>query len=708
MDRNTRESLPQISSVWGREIEIRLFDVIRDSVTFPSGTMFLTTVDLHSDLFYAPVSTLDLKSLQSVILQDAGSLLDLIRDKFPISLSKAGFVATIYGTLEESKTNDYFLVLHIDDAGKVVKAQRLYSNGTLKSVKQSTNAVINTHPGLDPNINRLIDELRSETQISGQKYFFLKPDYRVTEKENSGVRGLELLQVGFFLTEEKIEVIADALFQAARTSSFATLTLFYEKERYYQKALRQAVKGSIIKYGEIRDIQQQLEILRELNKTNGHSVPRIEREDPDLTNSPSEADRDVAFAWYRMPRFTLSSLLDVLSFTSGLRDYEVSSLVRSSFAHMKSIYWGPSLEPMSSTKTRAYLSAGLALAIYHSGSACENILSKIERIKAGIPIKLERGIDVFDPKEVTDSVQGMRWIFNSMDQNHETDFEINLLWGKYKSKTNCSNVTKELTKISKALAKLDEKDKIESPFIRGRSHGDAHFGNFLIDASVPEDPLVISIDPKEIAFDPEYILKLHEPIGEICSKNEFELAIKNVAYDPAYDVAKLMLSCSCAYGLAYRYAFQASATSGRILRLKQVRSDVVNKLSDLGGISGSQIVTIDAPVTNEAWRYLFVAAEVSLRDYSDVLSKFVGNDVKNTTVGLIQLWLITVRHAFSICEILFPKNVERAITMYLLSMRFVSRGVNTISEILLNGLEDELSIERLLTLFTSDIFNATE
>lgn len=89
----------------------------------------------------------------------------------------------------------------------------------------------------------------------------------------------------------------------------------------------------------------------------------------------------------------------------------------------------------------------------------------------------------------------------------------------------------------------------------GDVHGDAHFGNFLVDASIPEDPLVVSIDPGEISINDSDPAVRQFASGLDLDTVDISRALTMLRRDPTYDFSKLLVSTSSFYGLASKRAF---------------------------------------------------------------------------------------------------------------------------------------------------------
>lgn len=640
------EKLTQQSLTRSRELEKISFKIIEDTLSSQDEKFFIVTVDIHSDLFYAPLTNIDSNYLLELFGTEI--LLENIRNNFPVSMSETMFVSEIYKSLiqKDSFTNDV-LVLQLDTVGIVTNTWGLTKDGKLIDVKKNIEETIRNNKQIDKVINSFIEDVKQrENKNSGYKYFILRPDYKVDIEHKS--RQLELLQIGFFILNGELKAVlpdlAKTIFHAANISSYATLALFYEKERYFQKAIRQSVKGSIIKYGNYEDIKEQVRLLSELNDKNIYNVPIVLKKDPEI-----DLTGNFNFAWYKMPKYTLCSLLDLFSFTSGLEVYEVTSVVRTCFNHLHDTYWGwdQNLKAFQAP-ARTYISAPLSIAYHFVLKACNNIISHKQSIKEGLPVKLERSIDIYN----YDILGSSTYIYETMNKDYIDEFEISVNWDGPINTEKCKNAAQQISLICDSLENITDDEDIDKMLMQaGKIHGDAHFGNFLLDASIPEDPFVVSIDPQIVNY---YVDKnqLFEYVKNNRDEAMFDAEIVNIHQDPCYDIGKMCLSSSCCYGLAYRKAF-VTESSDHKLELNRIDKEQINKLNNLGGISGSQIVNMEAPVTIDAWRYLAVSAKISIDEFLKLLTSILPNNERlnaNINAALIRLWLFTVRHAFSISD----------------------------------------------------------
>ena len=433
-------------------------------------------------------------------------------------------------------------------------------------------------------------------------------------------------------------------------------------------------------------------------------------EDTKVTNS------DMQFAWYQMPRFTMQCFFDLLTATEGLQKYEVKSIVRSCFAHLRNTYWGyNSIQEYPSIETDTYLSAALALALDASEKAISQIATYAAMILENRPIKFPRQIELFDKKLLEDT----KLLIDVLTSGYNESLEIGISANGSQRGKRCLNPIQLLRKIGSAIKaeyELPHSSKIMISDSNKRLHGDAHFGNFLVNMSIPEDPIIISIDQRSIKLDRDRYVNLVKPY---CSSGKIDTEISEITLDPIYDIAEFMLSSTCGYGLAYRHAFNLSVSrkteTGAFCQLIKQSDDEYRKQSEAGGISGSQIVKIDAPVCSDTWRYHEWAASASIDEFHKLCLEFIASkrkefelykiDIKlSLNASFVRLWLLTAFHAFSITEQLFPSDIRRALTMFLLAVRFVNKGATEIEKIVSERLIGENSLDRLRILFTKDLF----
>jgi hypothetical protein len=324
------------------------------------------------------------------------------------------------------------------------------------------------------------------------------------------------------------------------------------------------------------------------------------------------------------------------------------------------------------------------MALDAADSTCSTIADRKRTILSGVPIKLARTIELFDKKDLRPFVE----LIETAIEPPTSAFTVRLAWDKRGYCVSCCDPRHILRTLCAAVQRETRPWRMRQYCIGGTLHGDSHFANFMIDASVPEDPLVFSIDPAvPPLIDPSApsfkrrCAELAETVG-LRQPAEFSKVLEGMKQDLTWDIAKMMLSAACGYSLAYRRAFSLERR-GSEFGLKRLPPEELKRLSDAGGISGSQIVQIDAPVDPDSLRNHGLATEVILEEYLRRYSEVVvQGDQESLSLAVVRLWLLAVRHGFSIVERLFPANVDRAMVMYLLMARFVNLGYGRILQIL--------------------------
>jgi hypothetical protein len=229
-------------------------------------------------------------------------------------------------------------------------------------------------------------------------------------------------------------------------------------------------------------------------------------------------------------------------------------------------------------------------------------------------------------------------------------------------------------------------------------HGDPHFENLFIDASVPEDPLIVAIDPIKLTEK-----KFQGYWTELDERMDLNGTLDNAIYkktetrfisacrDPAYDVAKFLLSTTSLYGLIIRGAYRLNTNEGLIIEWSG--DTQIKPFAGDGGISGAGIVEKTAPAVKEAWRnhntITKAIVEVYVNRILDALNKYKEEHQLNDdsiecalNVALINLWAFTLRHTFSIAEKIFPEQAEKSLVIYLLGSCLTQRGCKIVKKAL--------------------------
>lgn len=669
----------------------------------------MCTVDVGTNMYYAPVTSIPDDKLRTLlgIAKDA-SVLTFLRDQFPFPVGEGTLVAKLYEKMGASKHEPCYLF-------------QLTSAKTIGNIFEiSLDALTEATTIFPPSIMKIrLDQKPFEaiTNLSGnESNAWLLLQVRNMENTVTGRPPVDLLQLGLVLINKKTDLSADdspkglseELIYALQNSYFATLTLLYDRERYFQKAVRMAIKGHIVKYGDRTDIRSQVKILQTLADDDILCVPDIVGHDQDDNNV------ELPFSWYKMPQFTMQQMSDLLAYSSKLQEFEVKNLAKSCFTHLQRTYWRCNAHKpeFNAVPARALVVSALALALEKADYVCKGIISRDDLITNDKPIKFKRGIDIFNKKHVEkykDVINSMEMKGNDSTESTIADncpYTITINWGEYTNSAKFPNPIVGLKQILDACESIDKDLMAKYHLVSagaGRIHGDPHYANFLVDASIPEDPLIVTIDPAIVVISDQLrTLKnqsdnsIFKILRETTQSQAYHNCIDNIPKDPAYDVAKLMLSTACCYGLAYCEGFEVIPKTATEFQLKREENPRMDKPKDIGGISGAQIVRLDTPVRPESLWYLGVAAKSTIREYDNLLnnitslpkiSKFEISLYRN--IAYIRLFVLTFRHALSIAEILFPANLKRSMSMYLLACFFFGSGYKKIIEILNCGIEKQ-------------------
>jgi len=739
---------------WVRESAERGWQIAQESlylldriVRADDNPFFMVTVERVSDLYYAPVTTLSRQQVKRMLGNGSKevstpSLLEKIRNAFPIGIlpHESQLFSVAFRNFDKRKYRSHMMVIHVEieekrkGSGKPTSQQEQYSVGEVRSAGYIN--LEDMDSSLEPVRPKILKTLATvglsekfavplmkllRRAVRKEVCLFVCPDKSDYYEKSGDGRRFQLVQTGFFLrgtsTRELISKVAlRRISNAVSVSRFATYNLLFEKERYFQKALRQAVRGRMLKFGVGRDICDEIRILRNLQAQDKFNVATVVKSSEDKDKEgEDDQNGDPEFAWYEMPLYTMSSLLDLLTSTEDLQNYEVASIVRSCFAHLRNTYWGTeNVKKFGSRNTNAYLSAALALALEAAKKAREKISRDVAAILRGEPVRLARQIELFEKS----SLRGVEPLVEVIESGFEKKVDI-LISGqtercgghrRYVNPETCLRRIGDSIRMEKYEATCF-KAKMEDD--RFSLHGDAHYGNFLVNANIPEDPLIISIDQKTVGFAPEDTERYRESVKKYCRYTELSREIEDIRFDPVYDIAGFMLSTTCGYGLAYRLGFELkvkpAAGTGAVCTLVRVSEDAFRKLSETGGISSSQLVKIEAPVCRDAWNYHKIGAEVSFDEFLklqlEAYSELSGRDRSiSINAGSVRLWLLTVYHSFSVAQNLCPRDIMRALVMYLLAVRFVNRGTGDIMEVISSRLNTDKSLVKLQKLFTSRLF----
>jgi len=481
---------------------------------------------------------------------------------------------------------------------------------------------------------------------------------------------------------DEIELILCAM----RTSSFAATNLLLEQERYFQKCIRQSVGGKVVKYGPRDDIEPQIEMYEDLNKYGVFVFPEV-------LDKCEDDDRN-GWSWYKMPRYTMLSLMDILTSTGGLERFEIETIVRSCCNTLKqTLYERERRRSWPKVTINEYLTTTFVWAKNRFTQVLKEIGKVGEDISAHRPAKVGRNIRMYDSGYFRFLEDYIEFVAVAQKPSVSIEFLTKSEKSIVAEKSELKGITdatpaKCWRLIERSLAKIG-RNSIKPPIRKPENiHGDCHFGNFLIDSSIPEKPLIYPIDTDNLK-------RFVKPLWGI---------------SPLYDFAKLHLSCTLAYDIIYKRGIHVEPKKTvkdkkNIWRIDMVLrgEESVEDTEDIGGISPSQIVKLERTITElvvENYKY----ANSTVHDFC--LSWLASNCESDMTycVCLVRMWLLTVRHGFNSARLLFPRYPDRSFAMLCAAIRFLQAGTGAIAEYLAELQKPEGHREDLESLFRGPFF----
>lgn len=624
------DQLIEISKKAHHKIEDRIFKDIEE-VAPPAGFSYiLVTWDMRAGTYFAPVTNVPHEKLIALFGE---GVLETIRNQFPLGIVREGLVAGVCQEILKTDATGSEVLLPLTNRGKVDKKRPFHLPAHL-------NNPVKVYGGLARRIVREVKNVRDSVKAKGTTYLYIRKDLLA----GNGPREAQPFQIAFAFkacgSSEDLASLRENLEKIALVSGYATHMLLYERERYFQKALRQATSGEMYKCGDGTSIGEQIDLLKKLWEHERWAVPRVQAGEK---------------SWYRMTRFDMTSLMDLLTFTPGFSEHEIFSIANATFEHLRETYWGDvRAHPMSA---QDMIKGALDVALGAIEKASTHLQTQVDAIDSdkAVVVGSTANMDVISKNRL----QPFRPIIEAI--KNRTPLTVKLVWNETNETEDISEfLTKDprqqLNGLGNAVrcglstaASMEIEDK-------GLLHGDAHFGNILIDPSIPDDPLILSIDQKRIT-------------------------LNSLAKDPVYDVAKLVFSTTCLYGVIYHKAL-VSKKDKMIWTVSRLDAEPV-KLSNVGGISGDQIIAVTARASDDARRYHRWAQKAILHKYTRYVdANSTASSKITSSVQLLQLWLLTIRHAFSILEKLFPARLEEAMSMYLVARCLVGRGISGAEELI--------------------------
>lgn len=630
------------------------------SWSFP---FFVATMDVITRLYYGAVTNISQQRLQGLLQCGTEPILETVRKTMAIRAGEDGYISRLFGHIAES-SRPAFAVAEIGTSGNVLAA-RAY---TAELERDGEVLPAHTSSTVGKSVAGLIDKFRQNASERSRCFVFVKPGDAFDAPES---RAVKFLQFGFAFLEDGGEA-SDPTKETMRTwrmlagvSAIATSSVFLERERYFDKALRQAVHGDMIKCDLGVKLQPQVELLEKLH---GSNVPMV-----------LEKSTEGAAGYYAMSRFVTPALARVFATTAGFEDYEIQALMRACVRHIRETYWAADHLPKTQVAAGThYLQVRWAQAITAAGDAHATAAELLKNCQnpAQQLLAFPEGARVVHAADISKR----RTVLERLTEYEGRPFDLRLNWGG--GKVAAQSLGPSVAALTAFIDKADPLGILGEPitYIRAyRIHGDAHLENMLVDASVPEDALVISIDP--LVLSEEEIKGPTMKALEVLNIDTTEIGRELLQFvvDPAYDCAKLLLSTACAYGLVNREVFQIGKCPKGRIDVNKVVTQAIKANAETGGISGAATLWREPIAADRAWRYHRVAALEVVRAFVGMMREFDCGP-RHVVVALAGLWLLTVRHAFSITNKLLRcgGGMEKALIMYLFSEAFVCRGMKPV------------------------------
>ena len=213
-------------------------------------------------------------------------------------------------------------------------------------------------------------------------------------------------------------------------------------------------------------------------------------------------------------------------------------------------------------------------------------------------------------------------------------------------------------------------------------HGDPHFENILVDASIPEDPVVVSIDPSYP--DPEAMKKVLKTYAEVMEikYDEAEGEKDWLLTDRTYDYAKLLMSSWLLYSVAAIDGFSINGKKKCRIRLRNDR--IIEDNRARAGASGAGVNAV-TNIPGEVMRYHNKATQAIVQEFVDELPARFGNGSQKEHANwgrlmVVRLWALTIHAGFAVCSLMYPDKANGACSLYLITASLFERGTSAVNK----------------------------
>lgn len=658
------------------------FDVIRALHPTTAVRYLIVTVERSSGIVYTPVSNFPDDILKIVHPEFAIDLVGAIREKYLFPIHERGPIRQLLRAVRDPGIMKWESVLLVpvnedgnghspsvfDSAGVTdVTSTALFKDYFDKNVILFTGEWISI-------MKKVVAAIRPVDGPPHQLYFVLRPEKDLRPPQVGDVKmrllpnrshNFDLMQIGVAVTAEVPSEAFKACATACLASGLATFSILYEKERYYDRAARQCTAGEILKYGTPGDINNQYDKMLKLKEMGALNIPF-----PIPARSVPLPSQGRDFGFYSMPRVALRKLADTLVWGREFERYELAALMRATVARLRKDYWGP-VELRAEGQAAPMVLAPLFMAGRAISKFRTSVMSTVADINHRHIVEHRGGVTLHG-KEQLEQVQG---VIDAIVGSCPLD--LSFAWQRdypFWSGTieAFPKLGEEMNALSAAAKTIDTPQQPDILKIKNTIHGDPQFLNLFIDSSIPEDPLIISIDPLELTDIPQK--EIESQADDKVSVADLRIELTRLKEDVAWDIAKCILSTACLYALAVDQGLRLRM-NGNACRLSG-SADVTGPLENSGGLSGANLIEVGAGVPYDSLKNHLVCADALVREF---LQLFVTDtkslpELRSINIGLIRLWALTVRAAFSGATSWFSRDMTIGCVLFLLSAAYLQQG----------------------------------
>jgi len=631
----------------------------------------IASVDYQNDLYYSPVTNIAQTDLFKWLhCTNSLELIDELRDRFPVRFNRDGVLNKIIEGHLCRPTE--LVIIHFDQNGAGIARVRVWSP------KKMIWKDIMSRGEVSPRVKSAIADGRKVLDVSAVALILQRREVKRAKSDVQPGRSASVVQVGmaFAPLAKDVEESVTDLALAANICAFASHAVLTERERYYERAIRQCRQGEMLKSGPHRQIDGQVRKLDKLKRQGRWALPVVNSpRDQDLVQPPTHIGVGPQLSWYFMSRFGLPSLKQLLTSVRGFATYEVRAITRCTIIHLSKTFW----ENLAATRTR---NNAVCLPLYLAsvkaadfGKHLQNCYKKVQQVE---PLKTEHDITLHTQSALGDlyPLAGacIRWKALKVTFNP----------------ANPSNVFATIlppTRIGillRQMAKHRARTQVVTVHHDTMIHGDAHFENILVDASIPEDPVVVSIDTPELIVQDvlkggekeDYNNLVRVPGSKV--KEEVSWLLQ----DRTYDYAKLLMSSWLLYSVVGSDGFAISPQPpGWCITL---REDKIPQERQANGASGAGVTKV-MTFPPELITYHNRATELIVQTFLDELPARcakISDHCKKLMV--VRLWALTIRHGLSLCKSMFPAKASRAFAQYMITASLFHKGKKYVDKVLAN------------------------